>query len=86
MVLRVIGALLIYIVVNLLLKIPFDKQFLEGASLVAFLVRTARYSVIMFLITGVYPKIFPLFERIGKKQNEEKQSVKKSYNSLKINR
>jgi len=76
MILRVIGALLIYVAVNSLLKLPFDKQFLEGTSLAAFLVRTARYAVIMFLIVGVYPKIFPLFERIGKKQREEKQSVK----------
>lgn len=76
MILRVIGALLIYVAVNSLLKLPFDKQFLEGTSLAAFLVRTARYAVIMFLIVGVYPKIFPLFERIGKKQREEKQTVK----------
>ena len=67
MLLRVFGAVLIYFVVNTLLKLPFDKQFLAGTSLAAFLVRTARYAVIMFLIMGVYPKVFPLFERIGRK-------------------
>jgi hypothetical protein len=67
MILRVIGAIAIYFVVNTLLKIPFDKGFLEGASLAAFLIRTARYTIIMFLIMGVYPRVFPKFERIGKK-------------------
>lgn len=66
MILRVFGAILIYVVVNTLLKLPFDKQFLAGTSLAAFLVRTARYAVIMFLIMGVYPMMFPRFEEIGK--------------------
>ena len=68
MILRVLGAFVIYFVVNTLLKLPFDKEFLAGASLLALLVRTGRYAVIMFLITGVYPFVFPLYEKIGKKQ------------------
>ena len=68
MILRVAGAILLYLVVNTLLKLPFDKEFLAGSSLGALLIRTGRYAIVMFLITGVYPKIFPLFERIGKKQ------------------
>ena len=67
MLLRVFGAVLIYLVVNKFLKLPFDKQFLAGTSLAAFLIRTARYAIIMFLIMGVYPKAFPLFERVGRK-------------------
>ncbi len=35
-------------------------------TLGAFLVRTARYAVIIFTIIGLYPKVFPLFEKIGK--------------------
>ena len=66
MILRVLGAFIVYFVVNTLLKLPFDKEFLAGASLLALLVRTGRYTVTMFLITGVYPMAFPLFERIGK--------------------
>lgn len=68
MILRVLGAFLVYFVVNTLLKLPFDKEFLSGASLAALLVRTGRYAVTMFLITGVYPLAFPLFERLGKKR------------------
>jgi len=67
MLLRVIGAILIYLVVNTLLKLPFDKDFLAGTSIAAFLIRTARYAIIMFLILGVYPMMFPTFERVGKK-------------------
>ena len=67
MILRLTGALLSYFIINSLLKIPFDKQFLAGASLAALLVRTARYAINIFLVMGVYPKIFPLFERVGKK-------------------
>lgn len=67
MILRLLGAVVIYLVVNSLLKMPFDKEFLAGTSLAAFLIRTARYAIIMFLIMGVYPIMFPLFEKIGKK-------------------
>lgn len=68
MIFRVFGAVLIYLVLNTLLKLPFDKQFLSGTSLGALLIRTGRYAIIMFLIMGVFPMSFPSFERIGKKQ------------------
>ena len=64
----IIGAFIIFFVVNSLLKLPFDEAFLEEASLGALLVRTGRYAVNMFLIVGVYPAVFPLYERIGKQQ------------------
>ena len=67
MILRVVGAFALYFVLNTLLKLPFSKEFLASGALTAFLVRTARYAIIIFVIIGVYPKIFPLFERIGKK-------------------
>ena len=73
MILRLIGALLVYFVVNTLLKLPFDKEFLAGAGLGALLIRAGRYAIIMFLIMGVYPMIFPLFERIGKKTDSEQE-------------
>ena len=66
MILRVIGAFALYYVLNTLLKLPFSKEFLTGGTLPAFLVRTARYAVIIFAILGVYPKVFPLLEKIGK--------------------
>ena len=67
MVLRTLGGFAIYFGLNTLLKLPFSKEFLESELLAAFLVRAVRYAIIIFVIMGVYPKIFPLFEKIGKK-------------------
>ena len=67
MILRVAGAFALYFALNTLLKLPFSREFLSGGTLTAFLVRTARYALIMFAIVGIYPKIFPLFEKTGKK-------------------
>ncbi len=67
MVLRVAGAFALYFVLNALLKLPFSKEFLSGGTLGALFVRTARYALILFAIIGVYPKVFPLYEKIGKK-------------------
>lgn len=68
MILRVLGAVLVYFAVNTLLKLPFDKVFLAGDSLGALLVRTIRYTITVFLIMGVYPRAFPYFENAGKKK------------------
>ena len=37
----------------------------------ALLVRTVRYALILFVTMGVYPKMFPLFERRKKRSMEE---------------
>ena len=68
MLLRVLGAFVIYIVLNTLFKLPFRKAFLESVSLLSLLVRTARYAIIIFVMLGIYPWVFPLFEKIGKKK------------------
>ena len=65
---RAVGAFAIYFGLNTLLKLPFSKEFLAGASFSALLVRAARYTVTMFVIMGLYPKVFPLFEKIGNKR------------------
>ena len=68
MIIRVIGAFAIYVLLNKLLKMPFSAEWLDSGKLGANLVRTARYAVILFLIVGIYPKCFPLLEKIGKKK------------------
>ncbi|MCR5567536.1 MAG: phosphatase PAP2 family protein [Clostridiales bacterium] len=68
MILRAAGAFVIYFALNTLLKTPFSKEWLDSGELLANLVRTARYAIILFIIIGVYPRIFPAFEKIGKKQ------------------
>lgn len=66
-ILRPVGAFAIYFALNTLLKLPFDKEFLAGGTLPALLVRMLRYAVIIFVIIGVYPKVFPQYEKIGAK-------------------
>lgn len=68
MILRAVGAFAVYFALNTLMKLPFSKEFLSSAELGALLVRTGRYAINMFVIIGVYPKVFPLFDKIGKKQ------------------
>ena len=31
----------------------------------------ARYAVIIFVIIGIYPKVFPLFEKTGKQKGDK---------------
>jgi len=68
MILRAVGAMAIYLGLNWVLKKPFSTEFLNNGTLGANLIRTARYAVILFVILGVYPKIFPLFEKVGMKK------------------
>ena len=67
MILRCLGAFAIYFALNTLLKMPFSKEFLDSGTLPANLVRTARYAVILFIVIAVYPRVFPVFEKIGRK-------------------
>ena len=68
MLLRIAGAFTIYLVLDKVLKMPFSKEWLNSGELGANLVRTARYAIILFLAVGIYPKCFPLFEKVGKKK------------------
>ena len=72
MVLRVAGAFAIYYVLSFVLKLPFDKEWLNSGTLAPNLVRTARYAVILFVVVGIYPMAFPLFEKIGKQKPVQK--------------
>lgn len=62
MILRVLFTFVIYFGLNTLLKLPFSKELLDSGSIGALLIRTLRYAIIMFVIMGIYPKAFPLFE------------------------
>lgn len=66
MILRVIGAFAVYAVMNTVLKLPFDKEWLNSGTLGANLVRSARYAIMLFVLIGVYPRIFPVYEKIGR--------------------
>ena len=65
MILRVLGAFVIYAVLNTVMKLPFDKEWLNNGTMGANLIRSARYVILLFVLVGVYPRVFPVFEKIG---------------------
>lgn len=52
---------------NTVFKLPFPKELLESASFAAYIIRTIRYALVVFLIVGVYPMLFKYTGKIGKK-------------------
>ena len=57
-VLRVLGGLVVYLVLNTLLKLPFSKEFLSDGSTAALVIRFARYAIVSVVAFGVYPMVF----------------------------
>lgn len=68
MILRVVGGGIIYFALNTILKMPFSKEFLKSATIGAYLVRTMRYAVILFVVTAVYPMVFKVTDRFFSKK------------------
>lgn len=64
---RLLGGLVVYIVLNTALKLPFPEEFLSGGSTAALLVRCARYAIVAFVDFGVYPLLFK-FEPANRKR------------------
>ena len=65
--LRLVGGLAVYVVLNSLLKLPFSSDFLSSGTMAALLVRLVRYTIVAFFMLGVYPLLFDLKERRQKK-------------------
>lgn len=63
--LRLVGGVAVYFVLNTVLKLPFDKAFLDSGTAAAYLVRTLRYTIVLFVDIAIYPMVF---DRIGKKK------------------
>ena len=70
-VLRIAGGGAVYFGLNTLLKLPFPKELLDAGSFAAHLIRTGRYAVVIFVVIAVYPMLFKLTAKIGKKKTEE---------------
>ncbi len=70
-VLRVIVGAGIFIAFNTLAKMPFSKEFLSSGTFLAHLVRSVRYFLGLFLITGVYPMIFAKLDKFWKEETAE---------------
>ncbi len=68
MILRTLGGLVLFILVDKILEIPFSKEFLESATGLSFMVRAIRYTIACFAVIGVYPM---LFGKIRRKHGQE---------------
>ena len=71
MILRVLVGGGLFFGLNTLFKLPFSGEFLSSGTYAALLVRGARYAVVIFLLIGVYPMLFRLTARIGRKKPKE---------------
>lgn len=55
---RLLGGIVVYLVVNTALKLPFSQEFLSDGSTASLLVRCARYAIVCFVDFGIYPMLF----------------------------
>ncbi|MCI6019315.1 MAG: phosphatase PAP2 family protein [Clostridiales bacterium] len=67
LVLRVLGGLALFLILNTVLKLPFSAAFLDDGSYLALLVRSVRYFLIIVIEFAVYPVVFNLVDRLGGK-------------------
>ena len=70
-ILRVLVGGALYFGLNTALKLPFPSAFLSSGTFAANLVRMARYAVVIFIVIGVYPMLFKVTAKIGKKKTEQ---------------
>ena len=71
MVTRMLGGLVVYLVLNTLLKMPFSNEFLSNGSTAALMVRCVRYAIVAFVDFGVYPMLFKYENKILRNDNEK---------------
>ncbi len=57
-VLRTVIGFAVFLGLNSVLKLPFSKEFLNSATMAAYMVRMVRYLIVNFVIVGVYPYFF----------------------------
>ena len=57
---RLLGGVVVYLVVNTALKLPFSQEFLSDGSTASLLVRCARYAIVSFVDFGIYPMLFKI--------------------------
>lgn len=69
-VLRVAGGFALFGLLSVLLKLPFSKEFLDSGTSLAFLVRSVRYLILVFVLIGVYPMAFAPVEKLLTKKKE----------------
>lgn len=63
MFLRMLFGYALFFALNALLKLPFNEAFLDSGTILAHLVRTLRYAIIIFTTMGIYPMFFGVFSK-----------------------
>ena len=63
MILRTLGGLVVFVIADKALKMPFSKDFLDTASSLSFAVRSIRYAIASFVVIGVYPMLFGFVDK-----------------------
>lgn len=58
----------IFMLLNIVFKLPFSKEFLSSGTTAAYLVRTFRYAINLFIICGLYPMVFKPMDRLWRKK------------------
>lgn len=72
-VLRIAGGAAVFFGLNTVLKLPFSSEFLDQPVFAARLVRTLRYTLVLFIDIGVYPILFRYTAKIGAKPAEKEE-------------
>ena len=67
-VLRLAGGTAVFFGINALLKLPFSESFLASGTTAAYLVRSARYAIVIFADLALYPMIFRPLDRVFRKK------------------
>ena len=62
-ILRIFCGVAIYLILNTVLKMPFNSDFLDSGTLLAGIVRSLRYLIVSFVTLGVYPYSFRLTDK-----------------------
>ena len=57
-VIRVVGGVAVFFGLNELTKMPFSADYLNSGEMSALLIRMARYTLVVFVVLGVYPMVF----------------------------
>lgn len=74
-VLRTIGGAALYFGLNEALKLPFSSEMLNAGDLTAYLIRTVRYAIVIFVVIGVYPVLFKATGKLWKKDVKKTSST-----------
>ena len=75
MILRVLVGGAIFFGLNTVLKMPFPEALLKGETLAAYIIRTVRYCIVMFVEVGVYPLAFRVLDKALNKKKETTQEA-----------